>query len=331
LELLHLILVNIVMFDKLFYFRYQKILLKLFNSPIGNLIYPVKRIMKQAGFASNKIVGVYSGGFIFETGRKIKNEKEYKLISFVGAPQISRALNKAWSKVSWIFTLSSLFFKPTLIPLLMPLTTTSYYCGAGDGHNSSGWIAAWADCRGATTGTASYTGTVSYAQTRYESAQGYYIIRGFYPADTSGLGSGVTISSATFYFVMDRDGYNTPASNVYIIPTSQASTSELVDDDFDNVTFSDKGNTAISGLAAVGSYSSIDFSDTSVINKTGWTKIGLSVQPDFSNTAPTTSGDWVEVAPRTSEYADTTSDPYIEVTYTVSAAEDNSVFFGCNF
>jgi len=200
-------------------------------------------------------------------------------------------------------------------------TTESYYTGSGDGyvHNAD---ASWSACRSATDGdSADYTVTFADARARYYTGGSVYQIRRvFWPVDTSGLPDNASISDATWYFYVDKDNSTIPDASVYCVSASQASASSLGTADFDQVGSTSFGSVNIpDGSGLVQHSISLNSSGISNISKTGWSKFALRENKDFNNIAPNTDGtdsNWVNT--KTSEYTDTTYDPYLEVDYTIA-------------
>lgn len=192
-------------------------------------------------------------------------------------------------------------------------TTTSYYSGAGDGWCSGFDLTTWATARGLTSannGTNYVDSTNTYFQT-YKTGAVYIIMRQFYPADTSGIGAGNAVSAATFNFWAINRTKNDDSVSWHLVETSQASTSSLVDADYDNFVNSGLGSIAISGTS-LGGYNAVTLTDLTKISTTGTTKLGFISSLDLNNTAPTGANYFDSYF---SEQAGTTNDPYYSVTY----------------
>jgi len=203
------------------------------------------------------------------------------------------------------------------------MPTTQYYPGAGDGWIESGWKASWSAARGATTGTADYT-TVKDSDTITcaKSGSSFRVDRAFYPIDTTSLPPGAVITSATFHFKnYVNTGSFASGQGVALVVSTQASTSSLIGDDFDNISFESKGTYTGTAPGADG-WVSITLTDTSIINKGGWTKLAIIGTRDLNNVEPSS---WdISLGSYFSENSGTSSDPYLEVTYSTSST---SAFF----
>lgn len=210
-------------------------------------------------------------------------------------------------------------------------TVTSYYAGAGDGYvESSG--ASWAIAHAATTGAAAdYTATT----TRVSCGQfgSWQIRRAFFPIDTSGIGAGATINSATVHIKTssknDNDDNDGDDFWVLVGPTSQAGPTQLVVGDFDDcaAVTSPQEITAdrkdYGSIAAAGVYNdwTLDATGLSIISTTGYTLIGMREGHDVIDSA-ISGGVNADNQCRfyTSEQAGTGDDPFMIVDYTPAGA-----------
>lgn len=202
---------------------------------------------------------------------------------------------------------------------------TDYYSGAGDGVVNYK-NATWSTARGAATGDSAAYGSSANSQTEmakwstYWSA--YYIVRCFYPIVTSGLGSGVIISSATFnkfYTWYQYDG-----GGADLIQTSQASNSSLTTADFDAVAFTAGATRVTPSSTAAYTTWTLNATGLSWISKTGTTNLGIIGSYDFDNTQPPNIQDSTGYF---SQYTGTDHDPYLAITYTVASTiiPDNDI------
>lgn len=208
-------------------------------------------------------------------------------------------------------------------------TVTSYYAGAGDGYAEAS-ATTWALCHANGGTSADYTSTT----TRVASGQfaSWNIRRAFFPIDTSGIGAGATINSATVHIKTssknDNDDNDGDDFWVLVGPTSQASNTQLVTGDYDacGAVTSPQEITAdrkdYSSIAAVGVYNdwTLDATGLSIINTTGYTLLGMREGHDILNSA-IVGGVNADNQCRfyTSEQASTTDDPYMIVDYTAAA------------
>lgn len=184
--------------------------------------------------------------------------------------------------------------------------TTSYYVGAGDG--AVGYSnATWSTCRGAATGSFNFDTATT---TSVLATTGYEIDRMFLPTDTSGITDTDTIDSASLK-LYTTGKVDANSDSLYVLPTSQASSSALENTDYGSITFTDYGHAALSTFSN-SAYNTINLNATglSAISKTGITYIGVTMGRDFNNTAPTGNNN-LNVA--MSETSGTSQDPYLEV------------------
>lgn len=207
-------------------------------------------------------------------------------------------------------------------------TVTSYYTGSGDGgilayksessHNQSKWnnVHDWNGVDSGVNGLTSYTstdgGTYGPRMLLSLNANGVQIGRVFLPVDTSGLGSGATISAASFFCTTNAGDANWEAG---LIEGTQTSTSSVVQADFDNIGTVEWATRVTISTTTFTEYELVlNPTGRDAINKTGWTKFSLVTGYDIDDnyTGVTNNG---QNNFRYSEYTGTASDPYLEVTY----------------
>lgn len=209
-------------------------------------------------------------------------------------------------------------------------TTTNFYPSAGDGFVVGPQGATWAATRDAANGAgAGATGTDTNEGTFGGSpclgtygGNKYGLARAFVPFDTSAIGAGSTIISATLNLCVaykNRDAFYAN-QNVDVTESTVVSTITLATTDFAlwNNTRLVTG-IAHDSLAAVGSYSSwtLTADGLAAISKTAYSKYCVRYANDVDNADPGLglAGNDITFGFRTSEYAGTTSDPYLAVTY----------------
>jgi hypothetical protein len=196
---------------------------------------------------------------------------------------------------------------------------TNYSVGVGDGVVSGSLNGSWDTVHNATTGTADYGFGNSppgfLANTQYIPVPLYNVYRGFIPIDTSGIDDGATISSAKIYFYANsKNG----SGAIGVVQSSQASTSSLTGDDFDNcgsVHSPTEGATRVNVADITTSqYNYISLNSTGIgwIDKTGFTKLGFRESRDLDDTTPTGQTNYVTF--NGSETTGPSTDPYLEVT-----------------
>ena len=207
-------------------------------------------------------------------------------------------------------------------------TTDTFYTEAGDGR--TGYInqASWATARsadGSTANATDYTGSSIYIAAEDEStgANDFGIVRGFFPFNTSAIPDGATISSATFSVWVSDVG---SGERIYgLIQTSQASASQVVGTDYDNLTL----NSPTEGASRLTPTSSASYTDAplnasglSWISKTGNTLLGLRHQDDIDNTQPAAGRQYMFV--HSSEATGTTNDPKLVVVHSGGATTNSN-------
>lgn len=172
--------------------------------------------------------------------------------------------------------------------------TMIFTTGAGDGSVNKS-ATTYAGAHDATSGTADYTGTSGVVcQNDKVNASQYDVTRYFFPIDTSALPDGATVTAATFQWWFTADSaptaFNPDSDAVSLIQTSQASTSSLTANDFDNVGTT-KGATDLNfaSVSTTAGYQKMELNATGLgwISKTGYTLLGLRSKNDIANSAPT--------------------------------------------
>ncbi len=193
---------------------------------------------------------------------------------------------------------------------------TNYSPTAGDGHIGA-YSSSWNTVHDSSSGTVDYTSTTGFFQTSYSIM--YEIYRFFIPIDTSGINDGDTILSGLLNLyvggVYDQDNDGDDWAN--IVQTSQASTSSLTENDFDNCGSVDnptEGATRIDLGSVIGGYNTwtLNAAGKGWIDKTGVTKLGVREGHDCIDSAITSGANAVLFS--TSEDTSGTKDPYLSVT-----------------
>lgn len=145
----------------------------------------------------------------------------------------------------------------------------------------------------------------------------YIVSRLYFGFDTSTIPAGATITGATVYFCADADSSTTDfLIKVYRYAWSSAlcsSTEANYDGAYGgSATLEGTLRDTASGWTS-GTYYSLAV-DPAGINTSGFTRYTLVSAEDVNNSAPTGPE---QVSVRMADYAGTSSDPYIEVTYTL--------------
>jgi len=211
-------------------------------------------------------------------------------------------------------------------------TTTPYYVGSGDGLVNNAQSLTYSTAHDATNGSyASDILTNARVRTYYDSGDGWQFKRCFIPIDTSGLGSGASISAATMYLRAYAKNVNddSPEAFINILETTQPDTSEVTTADYNNCGDVGDGTDPnpdevatrqhITNDISTAAYTLWPITDLTSISKTSVTKYGVREGNDMLNVAPGGFGSDGNnlVDFRFSEYANTSSDPYLSVTYTL--------------
>ncbi len=204
--------------------------------------------------------------------------------------------------------------------------TTTTYSGVGDGWISKGNSSVWATTRDAGTGqTANYTSTEGLDIATYWTSV-YVISRGFYPFYTVIPVNTTIATSSLFLFPYNSAVVDQSVTTAEIVQTSQADHTQLATTDYDALTFTSGGSLAFSSWSIV-AYNEIVLNATGrdwikelgeAANcgaaLTGWTCLGVITGEDLNDTPTGTDDNYV--GNRFFEYAATTYDPYLEITYT---------------
>jgi len=209
-------------------------------------------------------------------------------------------------------------------------TTTSYYSGSGDGWvgRNPASLVSFSDLRDGD-GTEYENGADQAYVALYGSTTSnlYDALRisALFP-DTSGLGSSASISSATLY-IKGLGGLNQLGGlEIHVGGINPASTSTLAASDFQTRQHTSFGYISFSSWST-SAYNAISLNSSglSAISKTGITKLSVQTGHDINNSAPTwSSGNSNLVYFYFSEATGTSSDPYIEITYTIETPKSKA-------
>jgi hypothetical protein len=117
-----------------------------------------------------------------------------------------------------------------------------------------------------------------------KSGSNFFILRGFIPFDTSSIGSGATILSATL--TLNIVSVNTTGGNLYIVASTQASGTTLVAADYGRINFVAQTGSPFDGTSLTSQIQSLNATGLSNVSKTGVTKFAILFDNDFNNNAP---------------------------------------------
>ena len=165
------------------------------------------------------------------------------------------------------------------------------------------------------------TDTNTNCERQYLSGGNYTVWRSIYTLDTSTLGSGATISAATWSLAGNGNAVedaDTDSINVY--SSAPADNNSLAIGDYDSLgtTVFATAITHAAWVSTDGTYNVFTFNATGRdnVSKTSITKIGMRSVQDVSATAPTGLN---SVKAYFADAAGTTKDPKLIVTYTAAA------------
>jgi len=196
------------------------------------------------------------------------------------------------------------------------LSVNSFYSGAGDGHlGNHQSYPNYVTARDAATAThIDYTSATGFAMITQNNGGGGINYRSFFPIDTSTLGAASAIRSAIFSAMGSANYSDTDGKSVHLVQTNQATVTELVAADYDNVTKTDLATAGILLHLANESYNDWTMNSTGigVINRAGYTKLGLMGNVDLTNS--NTDGPACGHSIYMSEQTGTTKDPKLTVT-----------------
>ena len=209
-------------------------------------------------------------------------------------------------------------------------TTTPFYPTTGDGYISKNDFS-WDIAHDATSGSSQSAAAAQVAVATGNTTTAYYLNRTFFPFDTSSIPDDASVTAATLnvYPYAKKNDDNDGDDFVTVVQTSQASTTTLSTADFDqagNINNPTEGvdtseRKDITGVST-GAYLTFNLNSTGLgwISPTGTTNLGLREGHDVIDSpftsSSTTAAQRNYLYLRSSEYAGTTYDPYLQVTYT---------------
>jgi hypothetical protein len=198
-------------------------------------------------------------------------------------------------------------------------TVTSYYAGAGDGVHLVFGESSYSNARTVTSADlTTYTAAQNdnYFQIGYQGATDWRNGRLHLPFDTSGIGSGNTVSAASVFVKGEEHNGTTDIKDVTIVE-STASPTTPSDADYNNIGSTEFTNTR-QQILADGSVAYMEFalnaSGIANVDVTGTSQFAILHEWDI-DAATLTSSDYSRYRWFFSERAGDTDDPYIEVTY----------------
>lgn len=294
-----------------------------FKSSMGGAttIIDPSKVVSEAISIENKITQIYSS-----TGK-------YKSLIHFPRCHDSNPDNKKRLPVRIMFymsggktylrkTIPKEIFKDAVYPVYAD-DPVRYDPPAGDGFIQSAY-ASWNISHDNTTGAAYPSSVIENEAGVFRSTPNAAIMRAFIPIDTSGIADGDTVTAATLYMYgfSANDSDNDANAFVSTVQTDQASTTTLVNDDYNNCGATDnptEGNDVgaridITNWNSAG-YNTIALNATGLgwVSKTGVTMLGLRSGHDIVDVAVNANGG-TRVKFRPGEYTGTAQDPYLDVT-----------------
>ena len=219
--------------------------------------------------------------------------------------------------------ISTTFYSVPFIPQV-EATESTFYSGIGDGDIYCG-TGSWNTTHDYADGTARPSETVLGVRSYYSATSTYYDSRGFLPFDTSGIPDTATITSAILNVSVSALSQHVGTRNIALVQTTQASTSTLVNADYNQCGTIDnpiEGAPRIVITSTGWAQFTLNATGRSWINKTGWTKLGIrAASLSCDDVAPT---DGVQETSLSIESVESANDPQLIIVW--SGADTNIVF-----
>ena len=255
-----------------------------------------------------------------------------------------------WKYVETATTTKEAFFKQTKLTMLdkakellgQKVLAETFWSGTGDGRiaNADG-LSSWSTGHDATTADdTNYTDTTAHVYVKTTSYSTFTITRAFLPVETSTLPDNAFIISAALniYLTGIFDNNNDGNDFITVVQTTQASNTELIDDDYDQCGDISNPTEGIDAserkdftTLSANQYLAFNLNSTGfgwikkngesstcgLVGTTGITCLGIREGHDALNIAPSTAGQTgiTGIQFYTSEQTDTSQDPYLEITY----------------
>lgn len=322
-------------FGKKFFEKHQRELVSFANSWIGRRFFDFWGAFRIP--SSFEIIEIHPNCIV---GNRTETKGEIiETAIFSTDNHYQKKIEKVFDLVTKLvpIALTSRFLEPTtvlgqILPLIA-LTTGTYYPASGSGGGSvDGYVGfvsgsdTWSNRRNATSGgTNNTTGEFAYVQVGHPAepeGQWSIWVRGITTFDTSAIGSGKVVSSATLSLYGDATGTSDQFdAKIGIIDLSLADTDSIANGDFDGTTFTRQCNTDIDiGSWATGSYNDfvLNTSGINSIQMQGVTQFMQALNIDIDNSEPAwvfaTKHAWVTFT--TADYG--SNKPKLSVTYSVA-------------
>lgn len=270
--------------NKLFFTQNQKLLLSLINSEAGKSLLGIKNNLPIIAFGENyytQLVDIKEDKIIKNTNFFIDNRVEQKIGTILTKMEIANEYKRIENPYEAFLHYAGFYRKNYPLILLTDFNPTT-----GEGNVNSGSHTSWANAKADSVGSATANPAVYAA--RFD-ASTWFIIRAFAPFDTSAIPDTDVVTAALFRFYRDDslDSFaNADSTSLIIVPSTQASPTALVNDDLDNISFSNKGSLAFASTSN-GAYNDVSITDLTIISKTGYTQLAGIAARDLDNSAPT--------------------------------------------
>lgn len=308
------------MFDKLWFRKYQKILLWLCNTPLISIWFRnILRIHKNGSSVGKRTIkAILPNAIIWaEQGKTYWEFRTHDKF----AKRLYYAFRPLWQLSHiWDMRLANNFAPQWNLGFD---SFGPYYSNAGGDGNIEVNSGTWSTAHDATSGTSAPAAAAGRVICAFISGTTYYVGRAFLPFDTSGLDDTATISGAVLS-IYETDHHGTDETYV-VVQSTQASNTSLADGDFDALGTTSGGSILSSGMTT-NAYNDIALNATGIgwISKTDYTPLAIRGQRDINNTAPTT---WEDTNFNFSDQAGTANDPKLVVTTSTTAVSTGYAYF----
>lgn len=315
-----------IVFSKEWFEARQAKLLWLLNTPIVSAWF--RWVLRIHGTRSEvngrKITQILPNAIFWQTGEQITAE-------FRTHDKYSKRLYHAFKPVWWFIHFWDWMILDRWLPdFSFGFDSLTVYTAAGTSTQFDGWItvtqgssdasSAWADAKAATNGTADQTSSTftceaSVIDTGYAPAYEAYIARFYLTVDTSALGSGATLSSATWNLYLNST-YGSPQSAFYDGNVS-TSVSTLLGSHLSSA--GTTADTSVKTSHSTSTYNSWSLTSggLSRVNKTGKRSYCFREAAfDVANVEPTADTTGNVIGGAQADFTGTSQDPYLSVTYT---------------
>lgn len=316
--------------------QYQAPLLRVANNRFGRKFLGIDHEIKR----DTKIVGLTPNSYVAETGRGFKKngiwQKEYRM-TVRGYPLFSRHLGLALTTLDIArdglkyrrlpeyagllnyagLTLDNRF------PLILLASPETYYSNeTGEGNVTTAGKATWTAARDPADGDqVNKTDGSQHIMGSKLAGPDFRAYRRFNNFDSSAVPDDANITACDYKSYYENAQSNADTTDIVAVANTQASSTDLVVADFDQLGATSIGTTrpTLASIAGSAAYFTIAIASgsLSLVSKTGYTKFGLRIGRDFDNSEPT-GHNYATIS--TSYTAGTGQDPNIIITYTAAAS-----------